>query len=132
MISPDDRDDTELRELFARLRSADRTELPRYRAVLDQALARRRFPASRQRSLTVRAAAAAVVVVAAGVIAYQRLPHEVPGQSAPTGSSLASWKSPTAVLLHTPGRELLREVPDLDSSILDRITPTTKSEAPGS
>jgi len=131
MTSPDDRDDTELRELFARLRSADRTELPRYRAVVEQALARRRFPASRARSLTVRAAAAAVVV-AGSVIAYQRLPHEVPGQSAPTGSSLASWKSPTAVLLHTPGRELLREVPDLDSSILDRMTPTTKSEGPGS
>ena len=131
MISPDDRDDTELRELFARLRSADRAKLPRYRAVLEQALARRRFPASRARSLTVRAAAAAVVV-AGGVIAYQRLHHDSPRHSAPAASSLASWKSPTGILLHTPGRELLREVPDLNSSILDRITPTTKSEGPGS
>jgi len=113
--------------LFTELRIADRAELPRYRAVLDQALARRRFPASRGRSLTVRAVAAAVVV-AVGVIAYQRLHHH----SAPTTSSLASWKSPTGILLHTPGRELLREVPDLDSSILDRIAPTTKSGGSGS
>ena len=131
MTSPDDGDDAELRELFAHLRSADRAELPRYRAVLEQALARRRFPASRARSLTVRAAAAAVVV-AGGVIAYQRLHDKSPRHSVPAASSLASWKSPTGILLHTPGRELLREVPDLDSSILDRITPTTKSEAPRS
>jgi len=131
MTSPGDRDDAELRELFARLRSADRAELPRYRAVLEQALARRRFPASRARSLTVRAAAAAVVL-AGSVIAYQRLHHDAPRNFAPAASSLASWKSPTAVLLHTPGRELLREVPDLNSSILDRMTPTTKSEGPGS
>jgi len=131
MISPDDRDDAELRELFAELRTADRAELPRYRAVLEQALARRRFPDSRARSLTVRAAAA-VVVVAASVIGYQRLHHDAPRHSAPAASSLASWKSPTGILLHTPGRELLREVPDLNSSILDRMTPTTKSEGPGS
>ena len=131
MTSPGDRDDAELRELFAELGTADRAELPRYRAVLEQALARHRFPASRARSLTVRAAAAAVVL-AGSVIAYQRLHHDSPRHSAPTTSSLASWKSPTGILLHTPGRELLREVPDLDSSILDRITPTTKSEAPGS
>ena len=117
--------------MFTELRIADRAELPRYRAVLDQALARRRFPASRGRSLTVRAVAAAVVV-AVGVIAYQRKHHDSPRHSAPAASSLAAWKSPTGILLHTPGRELLRGVPDLDSSILDRIAPTTKSGGSGS
>jgi hypothetical protein len=38
---------------------------------------------------------------------------------APSGPSLVAWRSPTASLLQTPGRELLQTVPRLTSLWLD-------------
>lgn len=130
MTRPNDREDSELRQWFAELRSADSTKLPPYRRVIEHALGRRRFTTPR-RSLIVRAAAAALLITG-GVLAYQRLNHRAPRQSTHVVSPVASWKSPTAILLRTSGSELLSEIPDLDASILDRFTPTIKSEEPGS
>jgi len=76
-------------------------------------------------------AVAAVVFVAASLIVMQRLHRNGTPRSAAV-SSIASWKSPTAFLLRTPGHELLRAVPDLDSSVLDRLSPITKSKESGS
>jgi len=128
-MTPLDDRDGEIRELFAEQRSMDRAQLPDYRTMRARTTAPHRNATPLSRSL-VRVAAAAVFL-AAGVIAWERLSRAGPSHSAAV-TSIASWKSPTASLLHFPGRELLRGVPDLDSSILDRITPTTKSKESGS
>jgi hypothetical protein len=128
-MTPLDDRDGEIRELFAEQRSMDRVQLPDYRTMRARASSSRRRTTQLGRPL-VRVAAAAVFL-AAGVLAWQRIQRR--GTSHPAAvTSIASWKSPTAILLRIPGRELLRGVPDLDSSILDRITPTTKSKESGS
>jgi len=128
-MTPLDDRDREIRELFAEQRSMDRAQVPDYRAMRARASTPRRTATSLSRSLV--RVAAATVVLAAGTVAWQRLHHTGTSHS-PVVASITSWKSPTAVLLHIPGRELLRGVPDLASSILDRITPTTKSKESGS
>ena len=128
-MTPLDDRDVEIRELFAAQRKMDRAQLPDYGTMRARATAPHRAATPLSRSL-VRVAAAAVFLVA-GVLAWQRIQRRGTSHSAAV-TSIASWKSPTAILLHIPGRELLRGVPDLDSSILDRITPTTKSKESGS
>ena len=130
MIEPGDHGDEELRRMFAELRDADRATSPSYRAVPERIRQQRRFAASRPGSLVLQAAAV-TVLVAGGIITYQRL-HDTRPHPPAIVAPIVSWKSPTAILLQTPGSELLREIPDLHSSILDQMTPTTKSEAPES
>jgi len=128
-MTPLDDRDGEIRKLFAEQRSMDRAQLPDYGTMRARASSSRRTTTQLGRPL-VRVAAAAVFLVA-GVLAWQRI-HRAGTSHSAAVTSIASWKSPTAILLHIPGRELLRGVPDLDSSILDRITPTTKSKESGS
>jgi hypothetical protein len=128
MTRPDDRDDGVIRDLFAELRGSDRAQAPDFRTMRQRASASRPIAISLTRSLV--RAAAAVVFLAAGVMVWQRL-HRPADSRLAAVSSLASWKSPTAILLRTPGRELLQGVPDLRSSILDRVTSTNKSEESG-
>jgi hypothetical protein len=128
MTRLDHRDDGVIRELFTELRGTDRAQLPDFRTMRERASVQRRIARPLARSLV--NAAAAVVLLAAGVVVWQRLHHDGSLRSA-TVSSIVSWKSPTAILLRTPGSELLRGVPDLHSSILDRLIPTNKSEESG-
>jgi hypothetical protein len=128
-MTPLDRhDDGVIRELFAELRGADRPQVPDFRRMRELASAPRPIAAALTHSFV--RAAAAVVFLTAGLMVLQRLHRTRTSRSAPV-SALASWKSPTAILLRTPGRELLQEVPDLHSSILDRITLTNKSKESG-
>ena len=122
------RDDGVIRKLFTELRNRDRAQTPDFRTMRQRSSAPRRTTTLVTRSFL--RAAAAVVFLAAGVIMWQRL-HRAGISRTATVSSLTSWKSPTAILLRTPGHELLRGVPDLHSSILDRLTPTDRSEESG-
>jgi hypothetical protein len=128
MTPLDHRDDGVIRELFAELRSTERAQAPNFRTMLERQSAPRRIVRPLARFLV--SAAAAVVFLAAGVVVWHRL-HRPGISRMATVSSIVSWKSPTAILLRTPGRELLRGVPDLHSSILDRLIPTNKSEESG-
>jgi hypothetical protein len=128
-MTPLDDRDGEIRELFAEQRSMDRLQLPDYRTMRGRAATPPRTIAPLARSLV--RAAAAVVVLAAGIMVMQRL-HRTGTSHSVAASSIASWKSPTAFLLRTPAHDLLRAVPDLDSSVLDRLTPVTKSKESGS
>ena len=128
MTRPDHRDDRVMRELFTDLRAADRAQAPDFRTMRERASAPRSIARPLARSLV--RAAAAVVFLVAGVVVWQRL-HRPRISSLASVSSLVSWKSPTAILLRTPGRELLQQVPDLQASILDRVILTNKSEESG-
>ena len=122
------RDDGVIRELFAELRNRDRAQTPDFRTMRQRSSAPLGTATPLTRSFL--RAAAALVLLAAGVITWQRLQRGEVSRTA-TVSSITSWKSPTAILLRTPGHDLLRGVPDLHSSILDRLTPTNRSEESG-
>jgi hypothetical protein len=67
-------------------------------------------------------AAAAVVVIAALSLAYGR--STTPSTTTP---AIVTWRAPTDVLLQTPGRELLADMPALGASVLDKMIPTITS-----
>jgi hypothetical protein len=114
-------DDNELRRRFTELREADRNRTPGFARTYGDARARR----SRRTVRGVRPlvlAAAAVVVIAALSLAYGR--STTPSTTTPP---IATWRAPTDVLLQTPGRELLADMPALGASVLDKMIPTTTS-----
>lgn len=97
-------DDSDLRELFSRLRQEEAEGAPAF-AELRQAL-----PARRRAPLRVGLLAA---VALAGVVLAVRLGLERP-EPAPIPTdmlSVTTWKAPTDFLLATPGREVLSTVP---------------------
>lgn len=148
-MMPDDAD-RELRAHFARLR-AEEAEASGASRVPRRARASRR-PESRRRRSRVPAtfAAAAAIVVAALALADRasrppRTDVEHPVGSFPSllgDASFASgdlrriplqlaWRTPTDVLLETPGRELLRDLPGLGvSSFGDFDAPSPASQPP--
>jgi hypothetical protein len=95
--------DADLRARFAVLR---REEQP---APEFASLWRRRPNSSRGRALWLMAAACGAIVLAAIVwqSATPRRPHDL------SVASITEWKAPTDFLLETPGRELLRTVPQI-------------------
>jgi hypothetical protein len=109
-----DRDDDAIRAAFEHLRVADRREAPSFDAVLQR----------RQQSSPVRPpwrslAIAAVLVLVAGVTyrasTTRRERLTVPKEVV----ALSAWRPATDVLLETPVRNLLRETPQLGSSLIN-------------
>jgi hypothetical protein len=115
-VTDPDRD--AMHRLFAELRDADRRASPSF----DGVLRRRRRPI-----VSVRAASSILVLAAAvillSIVVAQRL------HSVPAGPALSAWQAPTDVLLSTPGIEVLRSVPSVSSSILDRLNSSYKPES---
>jgi hypothetical protein len=114
--------DDELRARFAELRAFD----SQFRPELDAVVARGEQRAARTRPRRALApiwiAAAAGVVLAAGVVGLAwraRKLSQLPRQ--PVAQSIISWRSPTAWLLRTPGRELYAP-PSILTSIIDGAT----------
>jgi hypothetical protein len=130
-MTPDDHD-AELRSRFSRVRDEDRVAAGRYRAP------------SRRESGSIRPRRLGVIVtfgIAAGILAAvlvfdrQRSAERQTPPDAGLVMSTASlgiggvpraplqlaWRTPTDVLLDTPGRELLRDVPDLGLSSLGAV-----------
>ena len=99
-------DDRDLRERFASLREADRTRAPSFEHLL-----RRSRRDSRSGTRLVAAGLVAALVVAVSLLLSTR-DRAVPAGGA-TIPSIASWRAPTDFLLATPGRDLLRTVPDI-------------------
>src|SRR5262249_46243709 len=105
-----DPDREAMRRLFTELRAADRRALPGLEAVLG----RPRSPVASAAALSSIMVLAAVVVIAAVIVATR-------SYSVPVGPTLSAWQAPTDVLLSTPGIEVLRSVPSVSSSVLDRL-----------
>jgi hypothetical protein len=116
-----DPDREAMHRLFAELRDADRRASPSFEAVLR----RPRSPIASSAALSSMMVLAAVVVIAAVVVA--RRSHSVPA-----GPTLSAWQAPTDVLLSTPGIEVLRSVPSISSSILDKLNPSDNNQQPES
>ena len=115
MTGPSDR---ELRARFEALRDADERDAPGFRAVLERAALAFNRDSQRvaRRRLGVALAIAASLVIAAGISREWRRRDFV-------AQPLSSWTSPTAILLKTPGSELLA-APALLPSTLDHLTST--------
>jgi hypothetical protein len=112
--------DDQLRARFHALRASEEAAAPNFRALVGRAQSAamdhrplRRPPVA---WVALALATAAAVVVAVVVSRTGRDPSPTP--------SLTDWTSPTAVLLDTPGVDLLQP-PDLLSSVLDRMMSTT-------
>jgi len=108
--------DEELRQRFAELRAFERAQAPALQSVLARIGSASR-PAWRARPGR-PALLAAAGVVAAAALALWPLAGGRDDRAMPAATIL-EWRAPTDVLLHTPGSEVLSELPALDRSILD-------------
>lgn len=104
----DDPEQRELERAFAALRAEDRRSAPDF----ERLLARQPAGAGSRRSarrLRLAAAAATVLVLAVGAALWWTRPagDEMPVDTGP----LIAWRAPTDVLLDTPGRSLLADLP---------------------
>src|SRR5262249_30701676 len=98
------RGDEQLRRRFADLRQEDGRRAPPFAALWRR---RQRKPERRIRWVFV---AAAAVIVFAGLF-WLRAVRPRPTDA--TVASITAWKAPTDFLLETPGRDLLRTVPEI-------------------
>jgi hypothetical protein len=96
--------DDALRERFAALRREEERRAPEFASLWPG-----RVRAQRGKTRWLVAAACALTVVAA-VLWLRSILHKPADVSV---ASLAEWKAPTDFLLETPGRELLRTVPEI-------------------
>jgi hypothetical protein len=100
--------DETLRGRFAALRREDEQSVPGF-AGLWRARAR-----SPRRWTYWLATAACAVVILAGLLWLRSVR---PGSKVDKTVSITEWKAPTDFLLETPGREMLRTVPRLESNV---------------
>jgi len=98
-------EDTRLREAFRELRRAESSGAPSFERTLAAARSRKLPRALGWRPLL---AAAAAVAVALWLVPR---PAREPAPAAARIGSLGAWTTPTDVLLETPGRDLLRDLP---------------------
>lgn len=136
-MTPDDHD-TELRAHFSRLRDEDRATAGRYRAP-----SRPPHGIVQSHRVIATLGVAAGILVAALVLDPRRPPEQndapaVPVMLSPLTLGIGSvprvplqlaWRTPTDVLLDTPGSALLREVPDLGVSSLGSPARTARDSA---
>ncbi len=111
---------TELRQRFRKLRVSERARAPAFQRFVP--------PAQRVNAFRVlRWTLAAAALVGGLWIALPERGLETPGELLP------DWRAPTDVLLETPGQATLRELPRLDTSVLDafiNLNATTKGDIP--
>jgi len=97
--------DRELARRFADLKRSDAAAAPSLREVLDRPI-RRGLDARRpRRAIALQLAAALALLLAAFYVARPS------SSGARRRSAIAAWRSPTASLLETPGREILVSTP---------------------
>src|SRR5262245_25011953 len=112
--------DDELRDRFAELRAFDSRSRPEFDAVVARGAQRAARPGRRRVLAAVWIASAAGIVLAIGAagLAWRGLGLSHPKPTAMSRGSITSWRSPTAWLLRTPGRELYAPS-SIRSSIID-------------
>jgi hypothetical protein len=102
--------DSRLRDLFALMRRDDAARTPAFAQLLQRARPGVRYPAFRLRAGAVAVSAFLLAVFAA--VTLWQVPHVHTITSRTAVPPLAAWRSPTDFLLDTPGREVLRLVPE--------------------
>lgn len=107
-MKPDD-EEHELRKAFAALREDDRRHTPELERLLSRPITRRQTAPVPWKPILAGAAVAAAVTLMIAVLRWQSSPFGVEDNT--TAVALAAWRAPTDVLLETPGRSLLAEVP---------------------
>jgi hypothetical protein len=118
MSRPDD--DTELAEAFTALRREEEEQCPSFAEVRRRAQTRSRRSVVRRRALVAAAAVAGIAIALLAAWIGLRT-EEPPRQPVP---SIAEWRSPTGILLETPGREILSAPSGLGGTVLDFASPT--------
>lgn len=109
-----DRDDEAMRAALADLRAADEREAPAF----DEVLARGASASHSRLHVGRLAIAAALVLAAVGV--YRALSARGSRLTVPSEVvALSAWHPATDVLLETPGKNLLRQTPQLGASLID-------------
>jgi hypothetical protein len=114
--------DDELRARFAELRAFDSSARPEFAAGL--ARGKQRVAMARARPVpapTWIAAAAVILAIGAAGVAWKARQLSRPSPATTVVQSITIWRSPTASLLRTTGRELYAPPPIL-SSIIDGAT----------
>ena len=111
------KDDQDLRSRFAALRQLDGATVPDVEAIV----ARRRTRRPRRILLPATVAAAAVIALLVGGLRFAASEPSVSISVSPAEPSILAWRSPTASLLETPGRELLQTMPTVESSLLRHL-----------
>lgn len=106
-----------LRNLFVSLRQEEQQSTPAFAS-----LWARKNPVQQRKGLWFAAAACALIVVAAFLL----LRSERPNREEVLTVSITEWKAPTDFLLETPGREILRTVPEIGK--WQRYTVSTAAE----
>lgn len=96
--------DEQLQRRIADLRREDERRAPQFTSLWR---GRQRKP---QRGIRRLIAAAGAVIVLAGLFGLRAVR---PGSENTTVASITEWKAPTDFLLETPGRDLLRTVPEI-------------------
>jgi hypothetical protein len=128
-------DDSRLRDRFALMRSDDAARTPAFAQLLQRARPGVRYPAFRLRAGAVAVTASLLAVFAA--VTLWQVPHVHTTTSGTAVPPLAAWRSPTEFLLDTPGREVLRLVPEFGRPLsrtpdlsphLDDMTPARPAE----
>ena len=105
--------DDMLRRRFAVLRQEEEQHAPEFAGLWNACAATRRQGKARAgvrrqvRWLAATACALAALLAFFWIRSAQRRPEET------TAASITEWKAPTDFLLETPGRELLRTVPEI-------------------
>jgi hypothetical protein len=107
MNSPEE---SRLREYFGNLRDADQPSAPPFSGTI--ASAERRKPAAIQIVRNPWAIAAVALALCGGTLAILRL-RTTPAAPLTEPLAIATWSSPTAFLLDTPGRKFLGETPSI-------------------
>ncbi|HEX4602777.1 MAG TPA: hypothetical protein VH724_02195 [Candidatus Angelobacter sp.] len=97
------RSEARLRDRFITLRREEERIVPEFTALWR---GKRRGPGRRWRWVV----ATACILIVVLALVWQRPARHYPPET--TVASVTDWKSPTDFLLETPGRELLRTVPE--------------------
>jgi hypothetical protein len=115
-------DDEDLRAQFEALREHDAQHGPDFRVLWDRAALDSHASARRRAAqLWIVASAAACVVLAVTLVGRGPRVGEVVPPDVRSAPTITDWRSPTAALLQTPGRQLLSP-PRILSSVLDGAT----------
>ena len=111
IVHDNDLHDNELRSRFAELRREEEAQGPAF--ALPRPNGMRHGSRLQPRLGRIAAVALCLAGIIAGVLFLQLLRPHVDRSPGKAPVSLTEWKAPTDFLLETPGRELLRAVPEI-------------------
>jgi len=107
-------DDKVLRQAFDTLRRHDELRVPSF----DGIVRRRAIPIRHRRIIRVAVSALTVLLAIAALEVWH--PYG-PRNQRSSAQFILAWRAPTDFLLHTPGSELMSDVPQIENAVPDPI-----------